>query len=362
LLLFKLMMPMTIIGLLTLFLVLAGVMEKRRNALNIGKIPIRIHVNGTRGKSSVTRLIWAGLNEGGFKTYGKTSGSLPVRIFPDGSEKKIMRAGRPNIIEQCRAMDEAAQLGVDAIVLECMALAPVLQSFSELDIVKSTHGVITNVGPDHLDVMGPTENHVGRALCGTVPRNEVVYTGRTVYTGLIHAAARDRHSECVVVENWEDEPESNRILDGFSYLEHAENVSLALKVCSDLGVDRRIALEGMRRMRPDAGAMTASRIQYKGSRLTFVNAFGANDPRNTRRAWERAKVCFPRADYAVLLVNCRSDRILRNMQMGALCAELHDVDRCVIIGKGIRSFTLLHQRASGRPMAASGASIPDVAE
>ncbi|MEO9595730.1 MAG: poly-gamma-glutamate synthase PgsB, partial [Rhodopirellula bahusiensis] len=32
------------------------------------KIPFRIHVNGTRGKSSVTRLIAAGLRSGGIRT------------------------------------------------------------------------------------------------------------------------------------------------------------------------------------------------------------------------------------------------------------------------------------------------------
>ena len=37
------------------------------------RIPVRIHVNGTRGKTSVVRLIAAGLRAGGKKVYAKSS-------------------------------------------------------------------------------------------------------------------------------------------------------------------------------------------------------------------------------------------------------------------------------------------------
>ena len=45
--------------------VAAGIFESRKHQANLKKISVRIHVNGTRGKSSVTRLIAAGLNAGG---------------------------------------------------------------------------------------------------------------------------------------------------------------------------------------------------------------------------------------------------------------------------------------------------------
>ena len=40
----------------------------------------RIHVNGIRGKSSVTRLIAAALREGKVKTLGKTTGTAARTI------------------------------------------------------------------------------------------------------------------------------------------------------------------------------------------------------------------------------------------------------------------------------------------
>lgn len=51
------MNSMTIIAVTLLVLVIAGVAEYAVHVRNLKKIPIRIHVNGTRGKSSVTRLI-----------------------------------------------------------------------------------------------------------------------------------------------------------------------------------------------------------------------------------------------------------------------------------------------------------------
>ena len=53
---------------LILAAVLFGMAEYAYHLKNLRSIPIRIHVNGTRGKSSVTRLIAAGLREGGAQT------------------------------------------------------------------------------------------------------------------------------------------------------------------------------------------------------------------------------------------------------------------------------------------------------
>ena len=53
---------------LTLFLLLTalGLWEMFRHRWHRRRIPVRVHVNGSRGKSSVTRLIAAGLRAGEF--------------------------------------------------------------------------------------------------------------------------------------------------------------------------------------------------------------------------------------------------------------------------------------------------------
>ena len=70
------------LSILLLILFVAGFIEIYIHKLSLEKIPIRIHVNGTRGKSSVTRLIAAGLRAGGLNTFAKTTGTIPRIINP----------------------------------------------------------------------------------------------------------------------------------------------------------------------------------------------------------------------------------------------------------------------------------------
>ena len=84
---------MELLVLLSLFIafVIAGIFEYSKHQAVIGGIPIRIHVNGSRGKSSVTRLIAAGLRAGGIKTLAKTTGSAPRIIDESGKAHIIHR-------------------------------------------------------------------------------------------------------------------------------------------------------------------------------------------------------------------------------------------------------------------------------
>ena len=69
--------PLLILGALATVLVISGLLEFKYHQFSLSGIPIRIHVNGTRGKSSVTRLIAAGLRAGGKRTFAKTTGTAP---------------------------------------------------------------------------------------------------------------------------------------------------------------------------------------------------------------------------------------------------------------------------------------------
>ncbi|MDE4986316.1 poly-gamma-glutamate synthase PgsB, partial [Francisella tularensis subsp. holarctica] len=74
---------------------------------SIKSIPSRIHVNGTRGKSSVAILIAAGVRAGGYRTVAKTTGTLARSIDVDGSETPVCRIGVSNIAEQVKIMFKA---------------------------------------------------------------------------------------------------------------------------------------------------------------------------------------------------------------------------------------------------------------
>ena len=70
-------------------LIIYGLVEYQQHLSNVKKIPFRIQVNGTRGKSSVTRLIAGGLRASGMKVIAKTTGTKPRFIISDKEEEQI---------------------------------------------------------------------------------------------------------------------------------------------------------------------------------------------------------------------------------------------------------------------------------
>ncbi|EQA37558.1 poly-gamma-glutamate synthase PgsB [Leptospira inadai serovar Lyme str. 10] len=293
-----------------------GWWEYRSHRRILKKIPIRIHVNGTRGKSSVTRLIAAGLREAGIRTMAKTTGTLPRIVFPNGDEKSVYRPGGANILEQTRILRLAARESVDAVVLECMALLPQNQWISENRIVQATHTVITNIGEDHLEIMGPEKEDVALALGATIPPNRKLFTSEGKFLYIIKKICLDRGTELISAARSETDTVTDEDLGGFSYYEHRENVNLALRVCDSIGVDRQTALRGMQKAVPDLGATTAYKMDFFGRRIYFVNGFAANDPASSKRVWELASSAFPDVQSKIAIVNCRPDRPDRSLQLG----------------------------------------------
>jgi poly-gamma-glutamate synthase PgsB/CapB len=322
---------MLIPGVLVVGLVAYGVWESRSHAAMLSRIPTRVHVNGTRGKSSVTRLIAGGLRGGGVRTFAKTTGTTARMIRPDGSEVDVFRVGRPNVIEQTRIVRRAVEADAQALVVECMAVSPELQPLSELRLIRSTVGVITNCRADHLDVMGPTTDDVARALAQTCPARGHLFTAERERAWILEAVARDRGTTLNVVDPAQVTPDE---LAGFSYIEHAENLALALAVCAHLGVSRAAALAGMRAATPDPGVLRRFVVRAGDRTVEFVNAFAANDPDSTLLIWERLGLGSPSAGLQrIVLANCRPDRIQRSGQIAQLIATRLQADYVVLCGE-----------------------------
>jgi poly-gamma-glutamate synthase PgsB/CapB len=257
---------------------------------------------------------------------------LARAIFPDGTEYPVFRPFRANVIEQRRIVHLAAQQSAEALVIECMAVQPSLQSLCELKLVRSTHGVITNARADHLDVMGPTAVDVAKALAATVPINGRLYTAEQTNLPVFNAAALDRSSVLTTVDDdavanigWDE-------LERFSYVEHPDNVALALKVCTDLGIDRQTALEGMWAANPDPGVMKLFPASQGRKRLVFVNGFAANDPESTGKIWDMMVTRHANCQRRIAVFNCRADRVDRSVQLAKAAATWQPADRYILTG------------------------------
>jgi len=306
--------------------IIYGLIEYQQHLANIRKIPIRIQVNGTRGKSSVTRLIAGGLRAGGIKVIAKTTGTKPRFIISDKEEVQIKRLGKPNIGEEKKIFRQAVKYNPQAIVMECMALVPEYQWTEANRLVKSTHGVITNARADHLDVMGPTVIDVAKALSNTIPKKSKFFTAEHIYLDIFRKRAEKLHTQTFV-----SEPNlvSDDDMKGFTYFEHKENVALALMVCKELKIDKPTALQGMYRANPDPGVMRIYTIKEQGKEFKLVNTLAANDPDSILMLWERTKIL---SDERIVLVNCRDDRGDRSVQLGELTAQKFEADWFVATG------------------------------
>lgn len=274
-------------------------------------IPIRIHVNGTRGKSSVTRLIAAGLRAGGKITVAKITGTLPRVVLPDGREAAIVRLMGANIIEQKYIFRHAVSHKPDAIVIECMAVNPVYQWITERKFIRSTIGVITNCRPDHLDQMGSTVQSVTMCLSNTIPQNGVCYTAENEHFGLLEKVAKTRNCK---IHKIRPKDVTQEELDNFQYIEHKENVQLALAVCAEAGITREVAIRGMQKANPDPGALRRYKIIEGNKTIHFYNVFAANDPQSTLSIIQMVTGHLHNVE-KIIILNSRSDRLFRSHQL-----------------------------------------------
>jgi poly-gamma-glutamate synthase PgsB/CapB len=316
-------------------LLTAGVVEQRRHNANLAQIPVRVLVNGIRGKSSITRLCAGALRGGDLVTVAKTTGTAARFIHPDATEEPVYRKfGIANVVEQIGIVRRAATYRPHALVIECMAVMPALQEINQSKLIQSSIGVLCNVREDHLEEMGPTLDDVARSLSRSMPVGGVCVTAEQDRFAILAEEAAARDCELIYAD-----PDSvtDAELRGFSWFTFKENVAIALKVAELLGVERETALRGMYDAPPDPGVLSVERYRTpEGKRLRFANVFAANDPESTlmnvRQLLDLGAVHRP----LHVLINCRPDRVERNGQMGGIVPELAP-DQVFVIGHPAKS-------------------------
>ena len=315
------------------FLVLRyGILEQKRHQKNIDSIPIRINVNGIRGKSTVTRLITGIVTEAGYRTVGKTTGTSARMIYSFTDEEKpiIRRPEGPNIGEQRRVVAEAAKLGAEALVSECMAVNPDYQITFQEKLIQANIGVIVNVLEDHMDVMGPTLDEVAEAFLATIPYNGHLITVDGPYLTYFKRVAKKRGTEVIVADNSKI---TDEFLRKFDYMVFPDNASLALAVAEVLDIPEEVAFTGMLNAHPDPGAMRITKLGNPSNTAYFVNGFAANDAASTLRIWDRVgEIGYP-IDSPIVIMNCRPDRVDRTEQFARDVLPYIETDILVLIGE-----------------------------
>ncbi|MFF0302729.1 poly-gamma-glutamate synthase PgsB [Streptomyces sp. NPDC004562] len=317
------------------FLLVAGIIEQRRHYAALHTIPSRVLVNGIRGKSSITRLCAGALRGGDLVTVAKTTGTAARFIHPDATEEPVYRKfGIANVVEQIGIVRRAATYRPDALVIECMAVMPALQEVNQSKLIRSTIGVLCNVREDHLAEMGPTLDDVARSLCRSMPENGICVTAEKERFHILQEEADARNCKLIYAD---PETVSDEELRGFSWFTFKENVAIALVVAELLGVERKVALQGMYDAPPDPGVLSVERyVAPDGKRLSFANVFAANDPESTLMNINQLLDLGAIRRPLNVVINCRPDRVERNGQMGEIIPDLQP-DNVFVIGHPSKS-------------------------
>ncbi|WP_100398665.1 poly-gamma-glutamate synthase PgsB [Bacillus sp. FJAT-44742] len=304
---------MTLMFLAFALVIVAGVIEKQRTQRAIDSIPLRVNVNGVRGKSTVTRLITGIVNEEGYKTVGKTTGTTARKIYWNGEEKPIQRKPEgPNIREQKEVLQEASKLNANAYVSECMAVNPDYQITLQNEFLQANYGVIVNVLEDHMDVLGPTLDHVAEAFTATIPHNGHLIINKGPYESYFRVLAKKRNTKVYIADK-DAIPED--YLNKFTYMVFPDNVAIGLAFAEAAGIDKETALKGMLNANPDPGALRFLPFKDNHDNVSyFINGFAANDATSTLNIWKHIEESDYPSEEPVIILSCRDDRVERTEQ------------------------------------------------
>jgi len=202
-------------------------MKQISHERHIQAYKLRMHVNGIRGKSTVTRLLAGLLREAGYRTLAKTTGSAAVTIDFDGYDHPISRQGAVNVKEQQDIIAGWEPLRPDAMVIECMALQPKYQEWAEKMVIQAHIGVITNVREDHQDVMGETLPEIAASMAHMCPQNGYLVTAESApeLRAVLRKEAGKRGSKLIIADPAQVSDEE---LARFDYLSFKDNVAIGL--------------------------------------------------------------------------------------------------------------------------------------
>lgn len=316
-------------------------LERRSAERDIRRLAVRVAVTGTRGKSTVTRLIAAGLRQAGFAVVAKTTGSKAALILPDGREEEIFRRGLPSILEQKRVLRRAASLGARAMVAEMMSIQPEYLRAESRRLLRPQYLVISNVRIDHREEMGRTKPEIARSLARAIrPGTTVFLPGSERYREFESAAKRSR-ARIVAVEG----------RASGAFLE--EDRRLAEAVVVQLGVPEAVARRGIAAAAADFGSLKiwSAELGNPPAGWTLISAFAANEPESSALILSHLRDSLGLAGRPLIgLLNFRADRGDRTRQW--LDAHEHGFfsgfQKIYLVGAHIHALRI-RRRKSGPP-------------
>lgn len=249
----------------------------------------RVLVTGSRGKSSVVRLLYAAMQAAGLRTYARITGVVPRELGPQGVRSISRSAGAH--VEEMRWWLRQVPASAQAIVLENSAISAEFQDLAG-NWLRPDITVLTNALADHQELWGPTGNCAAGVLVKGIPqRGQLVMPSDLQSDHYLAELLNQRHCQVVFAGPATEAGENYR----------AVNIGLALAAVERLGLARAPALEVMLQLPPDRYDFHVAHCA--GAEIAM--AFSANDITSTQALFRSLKWSM---DETRLIYNHRADR------------------------------------------------------
>lgn len=303
----------------------------------IKAVQYRIHVNGTRGKSSVTSYIGAGLRAVNIKTFAKITGIIPTMIHSDGSEEPIRRKGPARVHEQFAMIRKAYKEHCQGLVLECMSLHPENQRVESLAL-RPTVYVITNIGEDHFEEMGKSIEERVASICGAIPKDGILVTIEDDNFSLIAEWAKKKNARLIAAKDFILDVS---LPDGI----FSQNINLALTAIEASGLDTSTAktaiIEYASQQKTLLTTTRTGEIEY-----FFLNGFAVNDPPSADSFIGSWLKTLGNSFNMYIILNTRSDRPERTKLFSAWLAAGNNFTGVLVTGKHRKAAMRMLQKAA----------------
>jgi poly-gamma-glutamate synthase PgsB/CapB len=286
-------------------------------------ISFRIVVTGTRGKSSLVRMLLAGIRTVEPATWGKITGDNPLSLAPDGTSSVLARRGPAHLREQAKFLISSRRRDARCVVMESMANSAEAMA-AEMRLIRPDLVIVTNVRDDHRETLGNDPYLQRAAYLGSLPRT---CRWLTLDARMIEFAnLSGRYPAPIATKDSNSKPSGDERGGA-----PAETLATAEAALETLGWNTARAREAM--FASSSQVVSApSKVVLLGQEMTLLDAFSANDPFSLRLLWEEW-----RRDNGVdakwsVLLNTRADRPLRTRQFCVWIAGRSDIENVYVAG------------------------------
>ncbi|MBU5336480.1 hypothetical protein [Intestinibacter bartlettii] len=192
--------------------------KKSEQQKMVEKVPIRISVNGIKGKSIITKLITNILMEAGYKVIGKT-----LEKSESNDELTIIK--------------NAVDLEVEALVCESADVKSDSKKISKFKKLDENIVVITDISEDYVDI----DDSIVRSFADIIPYEGYLITINSNYVNYFRKIAGERDTKVTVADTSKITAEYLSLFDDVS----VENIAIAIAVGQVLKIDEKTCLRGM---------------------------------------------------------------------------------------------------------------------